>query len=212
MKQQIVGLEESIRKLTRTLEKYVAPSFPSYETSNRISMSNTSATNGDLQPQPLYGMPMNSYTGQVPPPPSLLGRSVTLDAVGPSELLPGPSGPYADRSAFPAGQSGPAPGLPHGVPIMANATGQFGFTTGQAGYAYAEPFVAHHAPNYYTPQQQYVSPSTYLNHNVPYNHRPINTIDRSQQEGRYTNTRPNEPHSRGSGGLPRVQWKKLGKR
>jgi hypothetical protein len=41
MKQQIVGLEESIRKLTRTLEKYVAPSFPSYETSNRISMSNT---------------------------------------------------------------------------------------------------------------------------------------------------------------------------
>ena len=186
-------------------------------------MSNTSATNGDLQPQPLYGMPMNSYTGQVPPPPSLLGRSapmntvgpsellpgpsgpyadrpacsagqsgaalgpppsllgrpVTLDAVGPSELLPGPSGPYADRPAFPAGQSGPAPGLPHGVPIMANATGQFGFTTGQAGYAYAEPVVAHHAPNYYTPQQQYVSPSTYLTHNAPYNHRPINTIDRS---------------------------------
>jgi hypothetical protein len=206
MKQQIVGLEESIRKLTRTLEKSVAHSFPSYETSNRISMSNTSATNGDLQPQPLYGMPMNSYTGQVPPPPSLLGRSaplntvgpsellpepsgpyadrpacsagqsgaalgppssllgrsVTLDAVGPSELLPGPSGPYADRPAFPTGQSGPAPGLPHGVPIMANATGQFGFTTGQTGYAYAEPVVAHHAPNYYTPQQQYVSPSTYL--------------------------------------------------
>jgi hypothetical protein len=48
MKQQIVGLEESIRKLTRTLEKSVAPSFPSYETSNMISMSNTSATNGDL--------------------------------------------------------------------------------------------------------------------------------------------------------------------
>jgi hypothetical protein len=47
MKQQIGGLEESIRKLTRTLEKSVAPSFPSYETSNRISMSNTSATNGD---------------------------------------------------------------------------------------------------------------------------------------------------------------------
>jgi hypothetical protein len=66
MKQQIGGLEESIRKLTRTLEKSVAPSFPSYETSNRISMSNTSATNGDLQPQPIYGMPMNSYPGQVP--------------------------------------------------------------------------------------------------------------------------------------------------
>jgi hypothetical protein len=28
MKQQIGGLEESIRKLTRTLEKSVVPSFP----------------------------------------------------------------------------------------------------------------------------------------------------------------------------------------
>jgi hypothetical protein len=212
MKQQIVGLEESIRKLTRTLEKSVAPSFPSYETSNRISMSNTSAINGDLQPQLLYGMPMNSYLGQVPPPSSLLGRSATLDTVGPSELLPGPSGPYADRPAFPAGQSGPAPGLPRGVPIVANATGQFGFTTGQTGYAYAEPVVAHNAPNYYTPQQQYVSPSTYLNHNAPYNHRPINTIDRSRQEGQYTNARPNEPHSPGSDGLPSGAMEKLGKR
>ena len=50
MKQQIGGLEESIRKLTRSLEKYVAPSFPSFETSNMMSMSNTSATNGDSQP------------------------------------------------------------------------------------------------------------------------------------------------------------------
>jgi hypothetical protein len=68
-----------------------------------ISMSNTSATNGDLQPQPLYGMSMNSYPRQVPPSPSLLGRSAPLDTVGPSELLPGQSGPYADRSAFLAG-------------------------------------------------------------------------------------------------------------
>jgi hypothetical protein len=78
---------------------------------------------------------------------------------------------------------------------MENATGQFGFTTRQTGYTYAEPAITHHAPNYYTPQQQYVSPSAYLNHNAPYNHRPINTIDRSQQESRYTNTRPIEPHS-----------------
>jgi hypothetical protein len=50
MKQQIGRLEEPTRKLTRSLEKFVAPSFPSFETSNRMSMSNTSATNGDLQP------------------------------------------------------------------------------------------------------------------------------------------------------------------
>jgi hypothetical protein len=92
MKQQIGGLEKSIRKLT-TLEKSVALGFPSYETSNRISMSNTSATNGDSQPQPLYGMPMNSYPGQIPPPSSLLGRSPPLDMVGPSD-------PYVERSAF----------------------------------------------------------------------------------------------------------------
>jgi hypothetical protein len=55
IKQQIRGLEESIRKLTCALEKHVVPSFSSYETSNRLSMSNTSATNGDSQPQPLYG-------------------------------------------------------------------------------------------------------------------------------------------------------------
>jgi hypothetical protein len=91
MKQQIGGLEESIRKLTCTLEKSIAPSFPSYETSNRISMSNMSTTDGDLQPQPLYGMPMNSYSGQVPSPPSLLGRSAPLDTVEPSEFLPGQS-------------------------------------------------------------------------------------------------------------------------
>jgi hypothetical protein len=253
MKQQIVGLEESIRKLTRTLEKSVAPSFPSYETSNRVFMSDASATNEDSQPQPLDGMPMNSYSGQIQPLPSLLsrsvplnmvgpsepllgpsgpyedrpacsagqsgaalgppssliGRSVTLHAVGPSELLPGPSSPYMDRPAFPARQSEAAPGLPRGIPIMASATDQFGFTTGQTGYAYAEPAVAHNAPNYYTPQQQYVSPSTYLNHNTPYNHRPINTIDRSQQEGRYTNARPNEPHSLGSGGLPPGAMEKI---
>jgi hypothetical protein len=214
MKQQIIGLEESIRKLTRTLEKSVAPSFPSYETSNRVSMSDASATNGDSQPQPLYGMPMNSYSGQIQPPPSLLGRSAPQNTVGPSEPLfgpsgsyadhpacsagqsradigqpppligrsatldaVGPSGPYVDHSAFPTGQSGAALGLPRGVPIMANTTGQFGFTTRQTGYAYAEPAVAHNAQNYYTPQQQYVSPSTYLNHNASYNHRPINTID-----------------------------------
>jgi hypothetical protein len=187
MKQQIGGLEESIRKLTRSLEKFVAPNFPSYETSNRISMSNTSATNRDSQPQSLYGMSMNSYPGQIPPPPSLLVRSAPLGTVGPSKLLPGPSGPYADRPAFPVGLSRAAPGPPRGTQIAANTIGQFGFTTKQIRYAYVEPTVAHFAPNYYTPQQQYFPPPTYLNHSAPNDHRPINIIDRSRQEGRHSN-------------------------
>jgi hypothetical protein len=86
---------------------------------------------------------MNSYPGQIPPPPSLIGRSAPLDMVGPFELLPGQSAPYADRPAFPVGQSGTAPGLPRGAPIIANTIGQFGCTTVQTGYAYAEPTVAH---------------------------------------------------------------------
>jgi hypothetical protein len=73
---------------------------------------------------------------------------------------------------------------------------------GQSGYAYAEPAIAHYAPIYYTPLQQYILPPTYLNHSAPYDHRLINIIDRSRQEGWHSNARPNEPHSLGSGGLP----------
>jgi hypothetical protein len=113
--------------------------------------TNTSATNGDSQPQPLYGMPINSYPGQIPPLSSLLSRSTPLDTLGPSELLPGQSGPYADRPAFPAGQSETAPGLPRGAPIIANTADQFGCTIGQTEYAYAEPIVAYYAQNYYIP-------------------------------------------------------------
>ena len=116
---------------------------------------------------------INSYLGQIPPLSSLLGRSAPLDTVGPSELLPG--------------QSGAAPGPPRGAPISANMTGQFRFTTRQTGYTYVEPTVAHFSPNYYTPHQQYVSPPTYLNYSAPYDHRPINIIDQSWQEGRHSN-------------------------
>jgi hypothetical protein len=154
-------------------------------------------------------MPMNSYLGKIPPPSSLLGRSAPQDTIGPSELLPGQSGPYADHLAFPAGQSGATPGPPCGTPIIANTTGQFRFTTGQTRYAYKESTVAHYAPSYYTPQQQYVLSLTYLNHSAPYDHRPINIIDRSQQEGRHSNARPNDPYSLGFGGLPPGTMEKI---
>jgi hypothetical protein len=167
-------------------------------------------------PSDPYADRLACFAGQsgaaIGPLSSLIARTTTLDAVGPSELLPRLSGPYADHPAFPTGQSGATPGLPRGVPIMANAIGQFGFTTRQTGYAYAEPAVAHHAPNYYTPQQQYVLPSTYLNHNALYNHRSINTIDRSRQEGRYTNADQMSPTAQDPMVCYRVQWKKLGKR
>jgi hypothetical protein len=55
---------------------------------------------------------MNSYLGQIQPRSSLLGRSAPLNMVGPSELLPGPSGPYADCPAYSAGKSGATLGPP----------------------------------------------------------------------------------------------------
>jgi hypothetical protein len=40
MKQHIRGLEETIRKLTRTFQKYIDPSFLAYENSNKIFVPN----------------------------------------------------------------------------------------------------------------------------------------------------------------------------
>jgi hypothetical protein len=114
-----------------------------------------------------------------------------------------------ERPVFSDGQYGAAPGPPRGAPIIANTTGQFKFPIRQTGYTYVEPTVAHFAPNYYTPQQQYVPSPTYLNHNTPYDHKPINIIDWSCQEGRHSNARPNEPYSPGSGGLPPGAMEKI---
>jgi murein DD-endopeptidase MepM/ murein hydrolase activator NlpD len=146
MKQQIRGLEESIRKLTRLFEKSVAPSFPSCETINRISMYNTSKTNRDSQPQPLHGMTMNSYLGQIPPLASLLDRSVPLDMVVSSKFLLGQFDPYTNHLTFLDGQSGATLGPPRGTPIVANIIGQ-------SRYAYAEPTISNYPPSYLTPQQ-----------------------------------------------------------
>jgi hypothetical protein len=44
---------------------------------------------------------------------------------------------------------------------------------------------------------------------MPYDHRPINSIDRSRQEGRHNNVRPNEPHNLGSAGLPPGAMEKI---
>jgi hypothetical protein len=188
-----------------------------------MSVSNTSATNGDSQPQQLCDMPMNSYLRQIPPLSSLLGKSTPLDMIGLFKPLPRQSGPYADHSSYPARQFGAALGPSRGTPVIANTTRQSGITIGQSGlasnrlatwarlsrYTCAEPTIAHHTPIYYTPQQQYVPPHTYLNHNAPYDHRSVNVLNRSRQEGRHNNARPNKPHSLGSVGLPPSAMEKI---
>jgi hypothetical protein len=52
---------------------------------------------------------------------------------------------------------------------------------------------------------------TYLNHNTSYDHRPINIIDRSRQEGQHNNARPNETHTLGSDGQPPGVMEKIRK-
>jgi hypothetical protein len=52
-------------------------------------------------------------------------------------------------------------------------------------------------------------PPAYLNHIAPYDHRSININDRSWQEGRHSNARPNEPHGPRSGGLPLDTMEKI---
>jgi hypothetical protein len=85
-------------------------------------MFNTTVTNKDLQPQPLHGIPMNSYPEQMPPHVVSAWQISALDTVGPSELLPRQSNPYVDHPVFPTGQSGAAPGPPCDAPIVANTT------------------------------------------------------------------------------------------
>jgi hypothetical protein len=53
------------------------------------------------------------------------------------------------------------------------------------------------------------SATTYLNHNAPYDHRLINIIDRSRQEGWHSNAQSNEPHSSRFGGLPPDAMEKI---
>jgi hypothetical protein len=91
-----------LREITHTFDKSIAPSFPSHEISNRISVPNISTTNGNSQPQPLYGMLMNSYLGQMPPPSFLLDRSATLNLTRLIEPSRRQFGHSTDRPPLPA--------------------------------------------------------------------------------------------------------------
>jgi hypothetical protein len=46
LEQHMGGVEKSLKKLTRGFEKSTITSFPSHETSTKISMSNPMATQG----------------------------------------------------------------------------------------------------------------------------------------------------------------------
>jgi hypothetical protein len=59
LQQHIGGIEETLKKLTHTIEKYVVSSFPSHEVVVKPMSPKTSAAKGSSQ-TPLYGIRMNT--------------------------------------------------------------------------------------------------------------------------------------------------------
>jgi hypothetical protein len=80
-----------IENMTHILENTHTPDFLSHKLGTKITASKTSATNGDSQSQPYYGMSMNSYPGKILSPSSLHDRSA-LGTAGQSAHDHGPSG------------------------------------------------------------------------------------------------------------------------
>jgi hypothetical protein len=57
-------IKETLKKLTRAIEKSIIPSFSSHDVAIEATSLDASATNGPTQTHPLYGMPVNSYPRQ----------------------------------------------------------------------------------------------------------------------------------------------------
>jgi hypothetical protein len=68
MTQVLGNMQEDYRRLAHAFEKSIIPNYSSYDVDARYNAQKSSTDNGFSQPQPLYGMPMNSYTGQPQPP------------------------------------------------------------------------------------------------------------------------------------------------
>jgi hypothetical protein len=91
---------------------------------------NTSATNGF--PQLYFGMPMDSYLGQLSSSSSLNGGS-TLSTVEPSAHDLRPSSPPSDHPAPYSGQSEVTKSLSQGLQVLPGAVGQSGNSTRPSG-------------------------------------------------------------------------------
>lgn len=97
LEQHMGGVEKSLKKLTRGFEKSTITSFPSHEASIDMSMLNPSVAKGASQAQSLYGMLMNTYAGQPPPPPSIYDKLETLSMARPSDTNADCPVPHQDR-------------------------------------------------------------------------------------------------------------------
>jgi hypothetical protein len=123
MQKILGGMQEDHRKLARAFEKSTVPNFPSHNIGTTHDALESSAANGHVQPQPLYGMPLNSYVGQTQPPALVWEKPADLPMAGPSAHERGPSGPPA---AGPVYQNGPprfTPAPPQSVQTLTDTFG-----------------------------------------------------------------------------------------
>jgi hypothetical protein len=99
MQNIIGGMQNDYRRLVRAFDKSSIANFPAHEVELGGNARNTSAIGCHDQSQPLYGMPMDTYSEQ----PQIGSKSANMH-------MPGRSAYNDRRSAYNHGRSGHMPG------------------------------------------------------------------------------------------------------
>jgi hypothetical protein len=134
MQQVLGGMQEDYRRLVYVFEKSIIPNFPSYDVDTQNGTHNLSDANGCSQPQPLYGVPMNSCVGQPQPFPPIWDKPTNLHTVKPSGPKLGLSNQAAVVSIFrdkpPRSMLGP----PYSAQGLTNIVGPSTYDIGSSKY------------------------------------------------------------------------------
>jgi hypothetical protein len=89
-----------LKRLVHAFDKSTVANFPSHEVESGENTRDSSAADCHDQPQPLYGMSMDTYPGQPKPPTQIGGKSADLCMTIPSARERGPSGPAVAGPIF----------------------------------------------------------------------------------------------------------------
>jgi hypothetical protein len=116
------------------LDKSTMENLPSHEVELREYTHNSSATGCHDQSQPLYGMPMDMYSGQRQPPSHIGDKFAHLRMYGPSARGRGPSGPAAADPIFRSELTRPTPKPPHVVQTLDSPFGLPAYGARQSEY------------------------------------------------------------------------------
>jgi hypothetical protein len=93
-------MQKDYRMLVCAFDKSTVSNFPLHEVELRENMHNSSAAGCHDQSQPLYGMPMDTYSEQPQLPTHIDNKLVDLHMTGPSAREHGPFGPATARPIF----------------------------------------------------------------------------------------------------------------